>query len=56
MENENESVNPIQDGPSWCCSGMRGKKVSSLQNLSHISCNDETWHTHTIPEEYPNNI
>ena len=25
-------------------------------NLSHISCNYETWHSYTIPKEDPKNI
>ena len=26
------------------------------QNLSHISYNDETWHSYTLPKEDPKNI
>ena len=27
-----------------------------LQNLSHILYNNETWHTYTLPKEYPKTI
>ena len=33
-----------------------GKKVPSPYNLSHIFCNDETWHSYTLPKEDPQNI
>ena len=26
------------------------------ENLSHISYNDEIWHTYTLPKEHPKNI
>ena len=37
---------PIQD---W-------EKDSPLENLSHMSWNDETWHSCTLPKEDPKNI
>ena len=45
-------VNPIQNGHFWGCSRMEGAKRSPPSKiLSHISCNDETWHNHTLPKE-----
>ena len=35
--------------------GGGGQKSPSL-NLSHISCNDETWHSYTLPKEHPKNM
>ena len=31
-------------------------KAPSLLNLSHISYNDETWHSYTLPKEDPKNL
>ena len=47
---------PIQDGPFWGCSRTEGaKKASPLsENLSRISCNDETWYSLVLP--YPMKI
>ena len=39
--------------------GWRGggiKKAPPPKNLSHISYNDETWHSYTLPKEDPKNI
>ena len=37
--------------------GWRGaKRPSPPSNLSHISYNDETSHTYTLPKEDPENI
>ena len=38
--------NPIQDGPFW---GLFPKTY-------HISFNDETWHSYTLPKKDPKNI
>ena len=43
--------NPIQDGHFWGCSRMGVKKAP--QNLSHVSCNYETWHSYALPNEDP---
>ena len=34
----------------------RAKKAHLPKNLSHISCNDETWYSYTLPKEDPKNI
>ena len=47
-----KDVNPIQDGHFRGCSRMGGSK-SPHTSLSHISCNDETWHSYTLPKEDP---
>ena len=47
------NVNPIQDGHFWGCSRMMEQKAPSLLHLSHISYNDETWHSYTLPKEDP---
>ena len=41
--------NPIRE---WAFSGL----LTDGQNLSHISCNDETWHSCTLPKENSKNI
>ena len=54
-----ETMNPKSQpcGLFWGYSQMtRGQKGSTSWNLSHISCNDETWHSYTLPEENPKNI
>ena len=44
----------------WAYSGWLlmdgGKNVPSLENQSHISYNNETWHTYTLPKEDPKNV
>ena len=30
--------------------GCRDQKGPLPKNLSHISCNDETWHSYTLPK------
>ena len=46
------AVNPIQDGPFQGCSRMGGEaKRSPSLNLLHISYNDETWQTYTLPRK-----
>ena len=50
---------PIQDGPFHGCSRMgRGgaKRPPPPKNLWHISCNNESWHSYTLPKEDPKNI
>ena len=47
------NVNPIQDGHFWGCSRMMEQKAPPLLHLSHISYNDETWHSYTLPKEDP---
>ena len=51
------SINAIQDVSFEGCSKMEGgeKGFPSL-NLSHIFCNNETWHDYTLPKEDPKNI
>ena len=44
------ALNPIQEGLFRGCSRMGSK------NLSHISYNDETWHSYTLPKEDPKTI
>ena len=41
--------NPIQDGPFRGCSRMGGF-------LAHLTYNDETWHSSTLPKEDPKSI
>ena len=48
-------LNPIQDGLFRSCSRMGEPKGPPLQNLSHISDIDETWHSYTLPKEDPKN-
>ena len=36
--------------------GGVGQKGPPSQNLSHISYNDETWHSYTLAKEDPKNI
>ena len=36
--------------------GEGQKKALTSSNLSHISYNDETWHSCTLPKEDPKNI
>ena len=45
--------NSIQDEPFRNCSRMGAKKspLLPLQNLPHISYNDETWHSYTLLKE-----
>ena len=38
------NLNPVQDGHFWGCSRMG-------PFLGHISYNDETWHSYTLPRE-----
>ena len=51
------TFDPIQDWLFWGCSRMGGggQKSSPSQNLSHISYNDETWHSYTLPKVDRNN-
>ena len=49
--------NPIQDGLFRGCSRMGGAFWPPLfQNLPHISYNDESWHSYTLPKEDPKNV
>ena len=48
-------LNPIQDGLFRSCSRMGEPKGPPLQNLSHISDIDETWHSYTLLKEDPKN-
>ena len=49
--------NPVQDGRFWDYSRMgESQKGPSPKNLSHISYNDETLHSYTLPKEDPNKI
>ena len=49
--------NPIQDGPSLCCSRVgRGLKDPAPRNLSYISANNETWHSYTLHKGDPKKI
>ena len=50
-------VNTIQDGIFQGCSQIGwGQKGLPPQNLQHISYNDQTWHSYTLPKEDPKNI
>ena len=53
------TFNPIQDGHFRGCSrwegGGGGLKAQTAKNLLHISHNDETWHSYTLPKENPKN-
>ena len=50
-------VNTIQDGTFQGCSQIGwGQKGLPPQNLRHISYNDQTWHSYTLPKEDPKNI
>ena len=40
-------------GSSWIGGGQKG---SPPQNLSHISYNDQNWHSYTLPKEDPKHI
>ena len=51
----NCSLNPIQDGLFRGCSRMGGRGAL-CPPLSHISYNEETWHSYTLPKEDPKNI
>ena len=47
--NDDSNINSIQDGPFRGCSRMGvGEKDPPSLNLSHISDNDETWHSYTL--------
>ena len=43
------NLNPVQDGHFWGCSRMG-------PFLGHISYNDETWHSYTLPREDQKNM
>ena len=46
-------INPIQDGLFRGCSRMGGGGLFGPPPLNppHISYNDETWHSYTLPKE-----
>ena len=48
-------LNPIQDGPfrDFSPMGEGAKRIPLLKNLPHISYNDETGNTYTLPKEKP---
>ena len=48
-------VNLIQDESFWDCLRMKGGQKGPFSNLSHISCNDETWQSYSLPKEKPKN-
>ena len=48
--------NPILYGPLRCCSQMWGQKGLLPKNLSHLSYNDEPWHSYTSSSEDSKNI
>ena len=51
--------NPVQDGLFWGCSQMGGGGGflgPPPKNPPHISYNDETWHSYTLPKKYPKNV
>ena len=49
--------NPIQDGLFRGCSRMGGLFASPPPlKLPHISYNDETWHSYTLPKKDPKNV
>ena len=50
---------PIQDSLFRGCSRMGGEGSflpPPPKNLRHISYNDETWHSYTLPEEDQKNV
>ena len=57
------NINPIQNGLFRGCSRIRGRggggsgfggrKAPAPKNLSHMSYNDETWHSYTLPKKDP---
>ena len=50
-------VNPIQDGPFWGYSRMEGtRKPPASLKFSHMSHNDKTWHSYTLPKKGWKNI
>ena len=49
-------LNPIQDGAFRGCSRMGGAKKLLLPKMSHIFCNDETWHSYTLRKENQKNL
>ena len=55
-QNKNLTFNSIQDELFGGCSRIEGAKMPSPQTLSHISYNDETWHSYTLPKQDPKNI
>ena len=46
----------VQGRPFRDCSRMREPKRSPPWNLPHISSNDETWHSYTLPKADLNDI
>ena len=44
-------LNPIQDWTFRTAHGWRGKKVPPPEHLWHISYNDGTWYSYTLPKE-----
>ena len=53
--NYQDWLNPIRDGLFRGCSRMGGGGGKKAY-LSHISYNDETWHSYTLPKGDPKNI
>ena len=48
QKKEWKSLNLIQDGFFQGYSQIGGQKDPPLQNLSHVSYNDETWHRYIL--------
>ena len=46
-----ETINSFDNEPFWCCLWMGGQKVPLPKNFSHISFNDKTWHSYTLPKK-----
>ena len=46
-------VNLIQDESFWDCLRMEGGQKGRFSNLWHISCNDETWQSYSLPKKPP---
>ena len=46
------NLNPIKDGLFRGCSIIDGgEEAPSLESVTHIPNNDETWHSYTLPKK-----
>ena len=51
------NLNLFRMGILGASQGWEGEKTPRTSlNLSHIFCNDETWHSNTLLKEDPDNI
>ena len=50
-------INPIENGLFGAAHGWGAKRPPPFPKiLSHISYNDETWHSYTLPKKDPKNM